>query len=549
MKITRRQFVSSLGLASGSLLLTSVGCRFSKSPSPSVPHGIRSAIGPIDRSIGETLQIEPTGDKFNWPHTIIRDGQIPDGQNIVHPEVHGVIIVGAGMAGMVTAWKLRDFNPLVLEQAYRLGGNSKGESWRGTDYSIGAAYITKPDADGDIDRFLKEIDAYKVLRPTHESAPVAIDGITVDSFWDNYEKADVRTVATKLKRYFKDVFNEENGKIFPEIPCDSTRMRSHVNNLDRHSFYDHLVNTVGREIPNEIYNLIEHYCWSSFGASSHELSAAAGVNFYASEFDSVFVGSGGNSAIIECIFDRMHPEQFKTNHLVYSIQPEKDRVLVRAVTHDGLIHQYSARSVVVAAPKFVAARIIPGLEEKRLAAIRSLQYRGYLVANVLIEGNSANDFYDMYFSSANKAPSTTIEATERQNITDVILANFSDRNGTDTVLSLYRAYPFEGGRGILYGMNKSSEIRPPFERQIQDEILPLLHLSKAKVHDIRFTRWGHAMPVAVKGIYRHSVPDLLRAPFQNRIFFAEQDNWALPCFETSSSEGFAAARDVRKLLG
>lgn len=549
MKITRRQFVSSLGLASGSLLLTSVGCRFSKSPSPSVPHGIRSAIGPIDRSIGETLQIEPTGDKFNWPHTIIRDGQIPDGQNIVHPEVHGVVIVGAGMAGMVTAWKLRDFNPLVLEQAYRLGGNSKGESWRGTDYSIGAAYITKPDADGDIDRFLKEIDAYKVLRPTHESAPVAIDGITVDSFWDNYEKADVRTVATKLKRYFKDVFNEENGKIFPEIPCDSTRMRSHVNNLDRHSFYDHLVNTVGREIPNEIYNLIEHYCWSSFGASSHELSAAAGVNFYASEFDSVFVGSGGNSAIIECIFDRMHPEQFKTNHLVYSIQPEKDRVLVRAVTHDGLIHQYSARSVVVAAPKFVAARIIPGLEEKRLAAIRSLQYRGYLVANVLIEGNSANDFYDMYFSSANKAPSTTIEATERQNITDVILANFSDRNGTDTVLSLYRAYPFEGGRGILYGMNKSSEIRPPFERQIQDEILPLLHLSKAKVHDIRFTRWGHAMPVAVKGIYRHSVPDLLRAPFQNRIFFAEQDNWALPCFETSSSEGFAAARDVRKLLG
>jgi hypothetical protein len=155
----------------------------------------------------------------------------------------------------------------------------------------------------------------------------------------------------------------------------------------------------------------------------------------------------------------------------------------------------------------------------------------------------------MYFSSIKTAPKTTPEASEQQNITDVILANFSDRDGTDTVLSLYRAYPFQGGRGLLYGMNKSSDIRPPFEKQIRQEILPLLHLSDHKVHDIRFTRWGHAMPISAKGIYSQSLPDIVRAPFQGRIFFAEQDNWALPCFETAASEGFAAARDVRRLLG
>lgn len=548
IKISRRDFVSSLSLASGSLLLGSMGCRFSKSPSQITAGMNHPAIGPIDRSINDILQIEPTGDQFNWPHSIIRDGQTPGGQRIVHPEMQSVIIVGGGMAGMVTAWELRDFNPLVLEQAPRVGGNSKGESWRGTDYSIGAAYITKPDENGEIDRFLKEIDAHKVLRPTHESAPVAIDGIIVNSFWDNYEKTDARQVAKQLKQYFLDVYNSTNGRIFPEIPCESGRMRSLVNDLDKASFYDHLKQTVGKEIPNEIYNLIEHYCWSSFGASSHELSAAAGVNFYAAEFDSVFVGPGGNSAIIECILNKMQPQQFKTSQLVYSIQPEKTHVTVRAVTHDGRIHEYSARSVVVSTPKFVAARIIPGLEEKRLAAIRSLHYRGYLVANVLLEGNTSDDFYDMYFSSASNAPATTVEATERQNVTDVILANFSDRDGTDTVLSLYRAYPFDGGRGILYGMNRSNEIRPPFEKQIREEILPLLNLSKPKVHDIRFSRWGHALPVAAKGIYRQSVPEVVRAPFQKRIFFAEQDNWALPCFETASTEGFAAARDVRMLL-
>ncbi len=527
----------------------SMGCRSGKPPAPSPVKGKPTAKGPIDRSVGNSLQIEPTGDRFDWPHTILRDGQTPIGQKIVYPTVHDVIVVGGGMSGMVTAWELRHLNPLVLEQAQRLGGNSKGESWRGTDYSIGAAYITKPDINGEIDRFLKEIGAYKVLTPTNESAPVAVDGATVNSFWDNYENADVRRIAQRLKHYFLEVYNEENGRIFPEIPFSSTKMRSVIQELDKRSFYDHLVDVVGEALPPEIYNLIEHYCWSSFGASSHELSAAAGVNFYASEFDSVFVGAGGNSAIIECIFNRMKPEQFKTSHLVYNIQPEGERVVVRAVTRDGLIHEYSARSVVVATPKFVAAHMIPTLEEKRLAAIRSLEYRGYLVANVLLEGRPVNDFYDMYFSSIKTAPKTTPEASEQQNITDVILANFSDRDGTDTVLSLYRAYPFQGGRGLLYGMNKSSDIRPPFEKQIRQEILPLLHLSDHKVHDIRFTRWGHAMPISAKGIYSQSLPDIVRAPFQGRIFFAEQDNWALPCFETAASEGFAAARDVRRLLG
>jgi hypothetical protein len=548
MKITRRHFVASFGLASGGLLLTSVGCHLAKLPVRSPSVGTRAAAGPIDRSIDDTLQIEPTGDQFNWPHTVIRDGQSPTGQKIAYPTIHNVIVVGGGMAGMVTAWELRDLNPLVLEQAQRLGGNSKGESWRGTDYSIGAAYITKPDDNGEIDRFLKEIDAYRILRPTNESAPVAVDGTTVSSFWDNYQDAEVRDIAKRLKQYFLDVYNEKSGKIFPEIPFGDARMRSVVHGLDQQSFYDHIAHVIGEAPPPEIYNLIEHYCWSSFGASSHELSAAAGVNFYAAEFDSVFVGAGGNAAIIECIFNRMQPEQFKTNHLVYNIQPEKDHVVVRAVAHDGLIHEYSARSVVVATPKFVAARIIPGLEEKRLAAIQSLQYRGYLVANVLLNGKSGNDFYDMYFSSGRKASTSPMEAAGQQNVTDVILANFSDRDGTDTVLSLYRAYPFDGGRGMLYGMNKSSDIRPPFEKQIREEILPLLHLSNLEVHDIRFTRWGHAMPVAVKGIYSKSIPETLRAPFQKRVFFAEQDNWALPCFETASTEGFAAARDVRKLL-
>jgi hypothetical protein len=44
------------------------------------------------------------------------------------------------------------------------------------------------------------------------------------------------------------------------------------------------------------------------------------------------------------------------------------------------------------------------------------------------------------------------------------------------------------------------------------------------------------------------VIDQLRAPHKGRVFFAQQDNWALPAIEVSLYEGMKAARDVRGSL-
>jgi protoporphyrinogen oxidase len=45
-----------------------------------------------------------------------------------------------GLSGLITAYPLRKFKPIILEQSPRFGGNAKGQSGRGLEYSIGAAF-------------------------------------------------------------------------------------------------------------------------------------------------------------------------------------------------------------------------------------------------------------------------------------------------------------------------------------------------------------------------------------------------------------------------
>jgi len=53
---------------------------------------------------------------------------------------YDVVIVGGGPSGLMSAYRLRNLNFLLLEKEPRLGGNAISERWRGVWYSTGAAY-------------------------------------------------------------------------------------------------------------------------------------------------------------------------------------------------------------------------------------------------------------------------------------------------------------------------------------------------------------------------------------------------------------------------
>lgn len=132
--------------------------------------------------------------------------------------------------------------------------------------------------------------------------------------------------------------------------------------------------------------------------------------------------------------------------------------------------------------------------------------------------------------------------------TDVIFATYSQPDSKHTVLTLYQGLPFQGARTALLEDGSYQVFRAAFEKQTREEILPLLGFSKSDVIDIRMTRWGHPMPTHSPGLILREVVDQLRKPYQEKIFFVQQDNWALPAFEVAASEALYWSPKIKRQL-
>ena len=116
------------------------------------------------------------------------------------------------------------------------------------------------------------------------------------------------------------------------------------------------------------------------------------------------------------------------------------------------------------------------------------------------------------------------------------------------VVALGRWARTHGARAEVLAENSYQRYRAEFEAQLRDSILPLLKIKPEQVRDLRIARWGHPLPVAAKGLIADGTVDALRAPFKERVFFVEQDNWALPALETSVTEALTWAPEIKKVI-
>jgi hypothetical protein len=79
-----------------------------------------------------------TGDDFALAHKLLfdPDAVLRAGTPEDHPDVHDVLVVGGGIAGLTVAFRLRNRNVLLLEASPDVGGVSKSETWNGLEYAI-----------------------------------------------------------------------------------------------------------------------------------------------------------------------------------------------------------------------------------------------------------------------------------------------------------------------------------------------------------------------------------------------------------------------------
>lgn len=514
-----------------------------------IPKSIMN-ISPIQLiRMDEFKSLDFNGDNIDRPHDILwnLDGYLKKKGGIPAPtENRKVVVVGGGMAGLISAYNLRDLDPVVLEQDKSFGGNSKGEIYNGATYSIGAAYITIPDEGSDIDLFLKDISLSSKLKlETPEETKFTYKKNMMSDFWkgvtDPKNADQFIAVDEELRRIYNDAY--------PDIPWtkDSAITKEEYLYLDSITFEQWLEIKFGKVHPH-IAEYFQLYCWSSFNASIEELSALQVLNFVAAEVDGVLALPGGNAGITQRLFEKVEDAttagSLRAKAFVLKIEKKNNGMTwVTYEDGDGVIRTIETQACVVASPKFVAKLIVHDLPLDQVKLMDDLSYRGYIVGNAIIDKPISSPSFDLYCFEGSKPEMPAAMKPVKRPFSDVCFGTWAADDKTNNgILTVYKAFPFDGARQFLFNPLAHDKHKKIIGDELQN-FMTTVGINPSEVKGIRMTRWGHSLPVAAKGLINSGYLEKMNRPHKGSIFFANQDNWANPAFECS----FVAAQEATNL--
>lgn len=461
------------------------------------------------------------GNVSTFCHDLVRDrGRIPQ---VMPNRRVDVCIVGGGLSGLTAGYKLRDSSVFLLEHLDRIGGHAVRDRWNNIWFSGAAAYFVAPEPP--LDKLYEDLKLpiQKIPEPT-ESAILSYNPV-IDPFGSGLQSlpypAKIQRDFARAKKDFMDILD---GEDCPIMPIHKTTEAS--KKYDQISFADWLLKE--KKYHMAVKSYIDLYCRSAFGApSSGEISAFAGINFYASEFGDRYAFPGGNAVAAELLRDaieKVEENQIVLGATVVSVETEEKRAIVTYVDRDGKFSAIEAKAVVMAAPKYIARLMIKGLPKDQFNAMGELRYGSYIVANVLCSTPIVKTSYDTW--------------TDTTPFTDFIVADWVPPHGRSEkqVLTVY--YPIGYQHSLLLTDNAYDDYRT----RVVEHFDILYPGAESKIEDVRLYRWGHALCHGKSGWYTQKAAVASRS--MGRIFFGHSDNQGLPAFESALAEGMSAAEQL-----
>ena len=172
---------------------------------------------------------------------------------------------------------------------------------------------------------------------------------------------------------------------------------------------------------------------------------------------------------------------------------------------------------------------------------------GCTVANVVLSRPLARDFYDLYLGGGRAFPMDDNAFEQHRVITDAVNAGFATSPSAGAI-TLYWPLPWHTAR---FSIVNEEDWRTYAELAAPQILAKLGHfgLAPRDVTQVRLSRWGHAMPFAGPGAISSGLPQELRRPIGDRLWFANQDNWLLPAVETCLTEAMWVSAAVQSALG
>jgi len=469
-----------------------------------------------------------------------------------------VAVVGGGLSGLASAYFLRQHNTVLLELHDRFGGNAQGEVWRGLDYSLGSAYFMTPDPGSFLESFYHELGLHHLIRTSEPPDPMELNGIIRDDFWSGPSPEE-----EKAFRRYAEVVTQVWDNEFPDIPLSDDPVKAaRVRALDLLTFRQDVEQRMGMPMTPLLAAGVQSYFFSSFDAPMEEISAASGWNFVAAEEGGRWVLPGGNSRFVYEIWrrlkeleDRVRPECrphfLRGRCRVIDVRPRGERLQVTYYDASQNLRSISARFVVMACSKHIAKHVLFDLEHwdwDKLQAMNQLATYPYLVANVLLNSPIERDFYDCFLLGHGKDyPMNGEQLSQNPIVTDMLRGDYTRQHGPRSVLTLYWPLSWPTARFTLIlndPWRHYTELLVPQVRRM----LSLLDVPESAVRQVRLTRWGHAMPVARPGFISNGTVETAHRPIGDNLFFANQDNWALPAVENSLLDAKTVTDKIRGML-
>ncbi|CAN5282332.1 NAD(P)/FAD-dependent oxidoreductase [soil metagenome] len=465
-----------------------------------------------------------------------------------------VLIVGGGVSGLACARALAQAgvdDVALLELEDEAGGNARGHQMAAGSQTIacplGAHYLPLPGPDApEVYQLLEELGLVRqqLGRPVYDERQLCHapqERLFFEGRWQDGLLPPARSAATRDQylRFAAAVSAAQNNLGFAMPSVRAPWTAGHAT-LDAQTFGAWLA-AQGLNDPQLLWYL-DYCCRDDYGATAAEVSAWAGIHYFASrhgfhppgdesrEREAVLTWPEGNAWLTRRMAAGLG-ERIHKGRTVLAVSLAKHQIEVLAWNEaEQAPERWVAQQIVLATPVFIAARLLAAPPEALRQATRQLQYAPWLVANLQLRGPLLDRL------GAPPAWDNVAYRSASLGYVDATHQSLKPSHGA-SVLTAYWALPRAQRPALLQAPWQDWARRVLADLQQVHPDLPQ-QLQRADL-----MRWGHAMSIPLPGIRGLAALAALReAQAGQRVYFAHGDLAGYSVFEEAYTQGVRVAQ-------
>jgi len=457
-----------------------------------------------------------------------------------------VVIAGAGMSGLIAALRLHQAGiqkiTLLDLEGYAGGHSSSGKN-AVSPYPWGAHYVPLPGDDlVEVIRLFEELGIITgrdaASRPIFDDRYLCNDPgerLYIQGVWqeglaptlgaDKKELDELHAFAERMHD-LKGRRGNDGRRLF-SIPVDESSTDQEWCELDHLSMHEWMIKE-GYQSPR-LHWLVDYSCRDDYGAGSREVSAWAGLHYFASrDNEEVLTWPEGNGWLVKQILKKM-PGITVRHALVHGMSNTGSGVEVSSIDlASGEPFSLHAKATICAMPRFVAQRLIQGLP-----LLTGLQYSPWVVANLTWNAPPPAAWDNVLYNHRSLGyVVATHQALNQPFPKQSVLTWYQPRDHLAPALARQEMldYTWEKWRDEI--LNDMRPAHPDI-----DELVTQL--------DVML--WGHGMIRPVPGFITGKERASMQHP-HGKIVFAHTDMSGISIFEEACARGSSAASTILSLL-